>query len=281
MPGDPGTEFPTTDELPVGDGVGRYNDFLMGDGKTYASIYWTPAIGANRVQGAIRDKWLSLGGAMGGLGYPMAEFEATYPDGGKEGRFATPGGPGPDGQPKASIFWTASTGAHYVLGAIRQEFQGCGGPGYGVGYPTTDELPTPDGIGRFNHFSGGASVYSTPSTGAHLIKGAIRDHWAALGWEAGPLGYPVTDELPTPDGVGRFNHFSRQDGGSIYWSPGTGAAAVLGAIRGKWAAMGWETGPLGYPSSDEYAIAGGRRSNFARGWINFYFADGSLQVGYW
>ena len=30
--------------------------------------------------------------------------------------------------------------------------------------------------------------------------------WASLRWEAGILGYPLTDELTTPDGVGRFNH---------------------------------------------------------------------------
>ena len=44
----------------------------------------------------------------------------------------------------------------------------------------------------------------------------------------GFLHYPVTDETGTPDGVGRFNHF---EGGSIYWTPGTGAKEVHGAIR--------------------------------------------------
>jgi uncharacterized protein with LGFP repeats len=46
---------------------------------------------------------------------------------------------------------------------------------------------------------------------------------------------PLTDESPTPDGIGRFNHFQ---GGSIYWTPGIGAHEVHGAIRDKWASMG-------------------------------------------
>ena len=44
--------------------------------------------------------------------------------------------------------------------------------------------------------------------------------WASLGWERSFLGYPLTDETGTPDGVGRYNHFQ---GGSVYWTPGTGA----------------------------------------------------------
>ncbi|TVT17458.1 hypothetical protein FNH05_36025, partial [Amycolatopsis rhizosphaerae] len=108
--------------------------------------------------------------------------------------------------------------------------------------------------------------------------GAIRDRWAALGWEAGPLGYPTTDELATPDGVGRYNHFSGP--GSIYWSPNTGAHGIYGAIRDKWASMGWETSPLGYPTSDEYDVTGGRRNDFVSGWITFWFGNGTAQVTY-
>jgi hypothetical protein len=58
--------------------------------------------------------------------------------------------------------------------------------------------------------------------------GPVRDKWAELGWEQSFLGYPLTDEMPTPDGIGRYNHFS---GGSIYWHPDTGAHEVPGAIQ--------------------------------------------------
>jgi hypothetical protein len=79
------------------------------------------------------------------------------------------------------------------------------------------------------------------------VIGAIRDKWLSLGGEGSFLGQPLTDELTTPDGVGRFNHFQ---GGSIYWTPNTGAFEVHGAIRDRWAELGWERSYLGYPTSD-------------------------------
>jgi uncharacterized protein with LGFP repeats len=114
----------------------------------------------------------------------------------------------------------------------------------------------PDGEGSFQHFQNG-SIYFHPTTGTHEVHGMIRDKWAGSGWETF-LGYPMTDETATPDGVGRYNHFRRLDGGetSIYWTPQTGANVVSGEIRRKWADLGWET-LLGYPMTDETATPDG------------------------
>ena len=49
--------------------------------------------------------------------------------------------------------------------------------------PPTNDLITPDGIGRYTYFAANGSIYWTPNTGAWSVHGAIRDHWAALGWE--------------------------------------------------------------------------------------------------
>lgn len=87
------------------------------------------------------------------------------------------------------------------------------------------------------------------------VYGAIGEKWAQLGGEGGFLGAPLTDETGTPDGVGRFNHFA---GGSIYWTPETGAHEVHGTIREKWANMGWETSRLHYPIRDEQGMSDGR-----------------------
>nr|WP_276323720.1 hypothetical protein [Amycolatopsis nivea] len=96
----------------------------------------------------------------------------------------------------------------------------------------------------------------------------MRDKWAALGWERG-LGYPTTDETSTPNGIARYNHFN--GGGSIYWSPRTGAHMVQGEIRKRWAALGWEWGYLGLPTSDEYPISGGARSDFQGGYVIYRY----------
>jgi uncharacterized protein with LGFP repeats len=58
-----------------------------------------------------------------------------------------------------------------------------------LGSPTTSELPTPDGIGRFPHYQRG-SIYFTPSTGAHEIHGAIITRWAQLRFRAELPGLP-------------------------------------------------------------------------------------------
>jgi uncharacterized protein with LGFP repeats len=160
-----------------------------------------------------------------------------------------------------------------VGGAIGTKYMDLGGRTGFLGYALTDELATPNKPGRFNHFQNG-SIYWSASTGAHEIQGAIRDKWASLGWENSFLGFPTTNETSTPDKVGRFNHF---EGGSIYWSPNTGAHEVHGAIRDLWAQLGWENSQLGFPTSDEFAIAGGgRRSNFQNGcYINWFPATGA------
>jgi len=151
--------------------------------------------------------------------------------------------------------------AHEVHGAILGHYLTMGGPSSALGLPATDETGTPDRVGRFNHFQYG-SIYWTPTTGAQSIQGAIKAKWAQDQWETGFLGYPLTDERTTPDGTGRYNHLQ---GGSLYWTPTAGAHSVQGAIRDSWAAQGWERGPLGYPTSDEYPVPGGRQSDFQGG----------------
>jgi len=99
-----------------------------------------------------------------------------------------------------SIYYSSSTGAWAVHGAILGTYRNLGGPGGVLGFPTSDETPTPDGVGRFNAFAGtgGSGIYWTPNTGAHAVQGAIYAQWASLGYERGPLGYPTSDETPTP-----------------------------------------------------------------------------------
>ncbi|WP_369333702.1 LGFP repeat-containing protein, partial [Modestobacter altitudinis] len=147
--------------------------------------------------------------------------------------------------------------------------------GYGV--PTTNELATPDRVGRYNHFSGGASIYWTPTTGAHAVQGRIRDLWAQLGWETGSLGYPTSDEKATADGEGRQNTFSN---GAVVWAPAGGAHAVVGSIYKRYAELGGVASKLGYPTSNEVAATGGRASTFQHGKITWNATTGKTTVTY-
>jgi hypothetical protein len=157
---------------------------------------------------------------------------------------------------------------------IRDRWIQLGGAKGFLGNPNTNVLTTPDRTGRYVHFAGG-SIYWTPQSGAFEVHGDIRARWASVGWETTFLGYPTTDETRTPDGVGRYNHFQ---GGSIYWTPKTGAFEVHGAIEGRWAELGWERSFLGYPISNEYDWNGGRRSDFQNGYIWWTEKSGAHEV---
>jgi uncharacterized protein with LGFP repeats len=205
----------------------------------------------------ITAKWNSLGGSGGSLGAPVSAILATPVKRGYYQHFQ--GG---------SIYSSQGSGTHVIKGAIRTEWARLGWENSSDGFPVTDEVALRGGA--YNHFTDG-SIYFSPATGAHTVRGLIRDKWAAMGWETSCLGYPATDEITLPGGA--FNHFA---GGSVYWSPATGAHTVRGAIRDRWASVGWENGRLGYPTSDEYAVTGGRRSNFSGGSITWTPTGGAV-----
>ena len=189
---------------------------------------------------------------LGGQSYLGAPLATAY---------TVAGGQARDYQ-NGTIYYSTATGAHLVHGAILARYKALGGPASALGFPITDQTSVGDGAGWFNNFSGmgRSSIYWSSKTGAHAVGGSIRAHWAALGGPQGFLGYPLTDETATRGPGGRFNSFS---GGAITWTATLGAHEVHGQIRLKWAALGCETGSLGFPSSDEYSVAGGRRSDFA------------------
>ncbi|MDT5224606.1 MAG: hypothetical protein QOG19_2013, partial [Mycobacterium sp.] len=80
-----------------------------------------------------------------------------------------------------------------------------------------------------------------------LRGGAIFDKWTSIGGNASPLGAPKSPEA-AGDGATRYVTF---DKGAMYWSTETGAEPVTGAIYDAWAALGFERGVLGLPTSGE------------------------------
>lgn len=160
---------------------------------------------------------------------------------------------------------------------ITIKYLALGGSGGFLGAPVTAILTCPDGVGKFQHYVNGGSIYYTPATGAHEVHGAIRGRWQSLSWERGLLRYPITDETKTPDGIGRFNHFQ---GGSIYWSPSSGAFEVHGEIRNKYASLGWEKSFLGYPITNETTTPDGfgRFNHFQGGSIYWSPGTGAHEV---
>ncbi|ASF07514.1 hypothetical protein NBRGN_044_00060 [Nocardia brasiliensis NBRC 14402] len=113
------------------------------------------------------------------------------------------------------------------------------------------------------------------------VCGAIRDKYNELGGPNSFLLFPTSNELTNPDGVGKRSTFQN---GPIYWSPAGGAHPVVNHFFAAWQRNGWETGVLGYPTSDEVVNPDnvGRRQYFQGGTIYWklneaYYVAGAIR----
>ncbi|MDQ1661792.1 MAG: hypothetical protein QOJ68_1772 [Blastococcus sp.] len=166
---------------------------LVGGGCSQAfwrgTAYWSAASGAHFVSPVISPAWLALKGVTGTLGYPTSDPFCGLVRAGCGQQFQN-----------GSIYWSSATGAHAVRGAIRAEYAALHWEN-NLGYPTTEQFCGLVGGGCGQHFQNG-SIYWSPKSGAHQIRGAIYKAWAASGWEHGRYGYPTGE--PTPVAGGRF-----------------------------------------------------------------------------
>ena len=158
------------------------------------------------------------------------------------------------------LFWSAATGARSVRGPVLVRYLAGGGPA-AFGFPTADQVHVPGGDASY--FTK-ARIYWSSGTGAHWVQGALLAKYLAAGGPA-RYGLPTTDNSKVTGGY--YVHFT--GGRSIFWSARTGSHLVYGAIRRKYASMGFQRSCLGFPTTDEYAIPGGRRNRFVGGAITY------------
>ncbi|MGW4368035.1 LGFP repeat-containing protein [Nocardia takedensis] len=164
----------------------RSAPFFAADGKevVQGEVHWTKSTGALFISGRI----VELHRTMRSLGHPLKEVQRIR----LLGMFVASYVPFSN---MSRIYDNKDAGTHEIYGAILQKWLTLRDARHDdrwPSWPTTGELGTPDGRGRFNHFENG-SIYWTPTTGAHFIGGPCRDRWAELGWENSYLGYPIAD----------------------------------------------------------------------------------------
>ncbi|MFA5810147.1 MAG: sugar dehydrogenase, partial [Thermoleophilia bacterium] len=175
----------------------------------------------------------------------------------------------------AKVYWSPSTTAHIVYGAILDKFVLLNGATY-FGLPLTDETGVPGYYGRKSEFQK-ATIYWSSPTGANEVRGEIRNKWLAVGGPA-RFGLPTSDELDTGVSNGKYNAFQYVN---IYFSPSTDTHEVHGAIRDKYltpepGGAGGHLGPLGLPTTDEYyAGASTFKNDFEHGNITWTSAGGT------
>ncbi len=206
-------------------------------------IMWSEATGvACEMHGSIWGLYVSLDD-IGPLGVLITDEIAGNKAGSRRSTFTA-----------GTIYWSAATGAVPVVGHLYVDYERLGGPGGVLGLPTAFSSAVNGGLEQV--FEAGRMYYRNGDGAAHEVHGAILGQFLATGG-VGTWGFPLTDEVDaTSNGtaIGRLSDFA---GATFYWSGGTGAHEVHGAIRDYYRQHAGAASELGLPTSDEMDIPGG------------------------
>jgi uncharacterized protein with LGFP repeats/GH25 family lysozyme M1 (1,4-beta-N-acetylmuramidase) len=250
--------FPTADQVcGLVDG-GCYQSFKNG------AMLWSAKTNAQpSVTGAIRSTWQASGFETGPLGYPTGSETCDLSESGCYQNFQN-----------GTVTWTPARGAFSVAGPIFASWNALTRESGTLGFPTSSQVCGLVGGGCYQNFQKGAILWS-PATGAQVSPtGPIRTAWGSMGFERGGLGYPTSGVVCGLRDGGCYQNFQ---GGAILWSPTTGAHPSIGAIRVRYASLGYENSFLGYPvTGDACTLAnGGCYQNYQHGSITWYPATGT------
>ncbi|CAN7349967.1 hypothetical protein LJR078_002053 [Arthrobacter sp. LjRoot78] len=242
--------YPTSDELCNLPTQGCVQEFGR------LRILWSAASGAYGVwePGAIGGLYAGNGSEAGRLGYPLSKEICGLT---RDGCYQVYQG--------GVIVWSAASGAHITLGAIRGAWLTRGLERGDLGYPVSEEACDLPGPGCWQEYQGG-SIYWSATTGAHATNGAIKSRFDGLGGVSGGLGYPLAGEVCNQPNGGCYQWFK---GGLIFWSPSSGAQPVSGGIKSKYEAMGWHRSYLGYPTAPETCAGSSCVQAFQGGYLTW------------
>ncbi len=138
------------DEEPA-DGGGRWRQFERG------LLFWSVATDVHEVHGGISAKYLNLGGSNSFLGRPTSDEVDAETTGSRQSVFQ--GG---------RIYWSSSTDAHEVHGAILNYYLSLGAAGSTLGLPVSDEYSVEGG--RQNAFQHGWLRWDADSNAVTVIR---------------------------------------------------------------------------------------------------------------
>jgi LGFP repeat len=230
---------------------GRYQRY------THGRMYWSKSTGAHYLTGRVLHRYLEVGQTDSPLGLPTTDIAANHDHPGDGARFAHGG------------IFRGEHGAHALWGPIWKRWLAVDlyrGP---LGFPTTDVTTVEHDKGHYAHFTNG-SIYQQRGHAPRDLYGAVAAKYRELGYETSPLGFPTTNQAAVADG-GEFAHFEH---GSIYQGNGLPAYSLTGAIATKYAQLGYQRSPLGYPTSGLAATA----DPAANAGTEMLFQTGAIEV---
>lgn len=216
--------------------------------------------------GEIESKYQDMGGERGVLGARVGAESAV--GGGRTQTYS-----------KGCIYWRRDLGAHEVHGSIYNTYKALRLHASVLGFPQSDEEAGRRGGVRVSRFENG-SIYWSSATGARALSGEILVRYLDLEAEAGFLGLPVENEKAVARGM-----MARFQNGEIYYSNGTGAFEIHGAILASYKRLGGPAGFLGFPLTNESDVlksdgrpSGGKFSCFTGGTMYWSRTSGAFEV---
>ncbi|WP_460721565.1 N-acetylmuramoyl-L-alanine amidase [Nocardia heshunensis] len=136
-------------------------------------------------------------------------------------------------------------------------------PGQNAG--NTQPSPAPDANSGGNQADLAALADLTQKIINMLDRSPVARYWDAQGRANGPLGQPKAAPVALADG-GQYGEFSN---GYVYSNPTGQIFSVVGRILERFLQLGGGTGILGLPTSNEYPVQNGIRTDFSNGALIF------------
>lgn len=232
----------TMDQAPVSRGfqAGAASAFSNG-----VSVYYSDAYGAFPISGAMRQKYWAYGSVNGTFGWPTTIENAWADPNGGATQITSQ-----NFSEAVTLFKGPSGQAYWISGALRDKYLSADGP-VGFNGSLTGDQTASAGSGWFVGTETG-TIYWSPSTSAVRLEGPINAKYWSEGGPNGRFGYPLADVGKIGDG--QFASFTNQV--TVFHSDTKGTHWISGALRAKLDALGGVTGPLGFPTSDQYATNG-------------------------
>ena len=176
-----------------------------------------------------------------------------------------------NGTPYLIAIADRSSAAYLLTGTILVKYGDLGGPSGSLGYPLADVAS-----GGHQLFQNQAALAGNPT---QVVSGNILSRWAALNYEAGPAGPPVSaasSVLSFRATIGNVQAF--RNGLLIETQPAGKVSFVTGLVLAAYMQEGGAAGTLGLPLGDEFASGAKRQQDFEGGSIDYSPGDAAAAV---
>ena len=161
-------------------------------------------------------------------------------------------------------------GYYESRGKIRARWQSLGFEGGVLGFPTGNiQTNAKTGI-YWQNYTGGVIV-GNDKYGYWESRGKIRSRWQSLGFEGGALGFP-TSNIQSNSKTGIY--WQNYSGGVIVGNDKYGYYESRGKLREYWKRNGFESGKMGFPTSNIMTCSKTIYQKYSRGTLYYNTANG-------